>query len=199
PTIWALPTPPWAPWCGPRTMPTNRRMRRVFRRCRLYLQGYAKKAAKAAFFVPAALGGGVRRLDDGEEFLRVAALLARAVAGPLAASERHVVVDPGRGYVDHDHAGLDGAFEVGGMLERGGADARAQAEFGVVGQRQGVLVIVSRNHGGDRAEDFFLRDAHRAVRIGEHGGAEVIAVGVAFEAFAAAQQACAFLAADVDI
>src|SRR5690606_41742051 len=42
----------------------------------IYLQGYAKKAAKAAFFVPAALGGGVRRLDDGEEFLRIAALLA---------------------------------------------------------------------------------------------------------------------------
>src|SRR6185503_3191199 len=72
---------------------------------------------------PVPLGGRVGGLHHGVELLRVAALLARPVAGALAASERHVVVDASGRQVDHHHAGLGAALEVARVLQRGGDDA----------------------------------------------------------------------------
>src|SRR5690606_8124935 len=63
-------------------------------------------------------GRGISRLDGGVELSRVAPLLARPIAGALAAAERHMVVDPRGRAVDHHHASLRVALELGGVLQR---------------------------------------------------------------------------------
>src|SRR5690606_34194976 len=84
-----------------------------------------------------------RRVGDlhlGEELIGVLALLLGAVARALGAAEGHVEIDARRRHVDHHHAGLGIALEMRGMLERGGDDTGRQAELGVVGGRQRLLV-----------------------------------------------------------
>jgi hypothetical protein len=46
-------------------------------------------------------------------------------------------------------------------------NARAEAEFSIVGDRQGVVVVGRRNHRRDGAEDFHTRNAHWVVDVKE--------------------------------
>src|SRR3546814_15043144 len=72
-------------------------------------------------------GLGVGGLHHGVELGGIATLLARAVARPLPASERDVVVDARGRQVDHHHPGLGIALEVAGVLQRAGADEIGRA------------------------------------------------------------------------
>src|SRR5690606_20641703 len=113
-------------------------------------------------------------LDRGVELHRVAPLLARSVTGSLPSPEGYVRIDPGGREVDHHHARLGVPLEMGGVPERGGADARAQSELGVVGQGQGVLVVGRAQQRGHRAEDLLARDAVAGAR-GEQGRRQEVA------------------------
>src|SRR5690606_19538065 len=143
------------------------------------------------------LGSGVGGFDGGIELGGVTTLLARAVAGTLAAAERHMVVDAGRGAVDHYHARLRVALELRGVLQRRGAYARRQAEFGVVGQFQRMFERVGWNDGGHRAEDLFAADAQAVVAIDGQRRIHVVAIGCTLDALAAISKPGAFVAADL--
>jgi hypothetical protein len=77
----------------------------------------------------------------------------------------------------------------------------------VVGQLDGVGLVLERDQAGHRAEDFFLGDAHAVVHVGKHGRPDEVAVlhrlgqlgGVAGLVQAAAQQRGAFLGAEFDV
>src|SRR5690606_17583935 len=143
-------------------------------------------------------GRRISRLDRGVELHRVAALLARAVAGGLASTEGHVRIHARGRQVDHHHARLRMTLEVRGVLERGGADARAQPELGVVGHRQRLFVIVRAQHGCDRPEDFLAHDA--VVRLGrEQRGRQEVALGLALHHPATGQQFAAVVVAGLDV
>src|SRR5690606_15124398 len=70
---------------------------------------------------PADSGRGIGGLDRGVGLHRIAPLLARTVAGGLAAAERHVRIHARGRQVDHHHARLRVPLEMRGVLERGGA------------------------------------------------------------------------------
>src|SRR5271157_3955730 len=88
-----------------------------------------------------ALGQRVSRLHRCIELRRVAPLLARAQARGFAPAKGGVVIDARRRQVDHDHAGFGVALEMRRALEASRADAGAEAELGVVGDRERVVVI----------------------------------------------------------
>src|SRR3954469_21835415 len=109
------------------------------------------------------IGGLHRRI----ELACIGALLAGAVARALPAAERHVIVDAGGRQIDHHHAGLAVALVVRGVFQAGGADAGGEAELGVVGDRQRLVVVLGADDGGDGAEDLLARNAHVVVGLGE--------------------------------
>ncbi|VVN46230.1 hypothetical protein PS659_05852 [Pseudomonas fluorescens] len=91
------------------------------------------------------------------------------------------------------------AFEVVGVLQRGSGDARRQPELGVVGHGQRCFVIGHADDVGHRAKDLFLADAHRRFAVGKQGWREEVTLGVARHQTTAADQACTFGLADVDV
>src|SRR6266850_148988 len=106
------------------------------------MSGGAEAAAAGGEVAAMRSGVHVGGFDDGIELDRVAPLLARAVARALAAAERHMVVHPGRGQVDHDHARGRISLEMLGVLERGRGDARGKPERRVVRHRERLLVAL---------------------------------------------------------
>ena len=142
---------------------------------------------------------GVGRLHRGVELLGVGALLARAVARALPAAERHVVVDARRRQVDHHHAGLAVALEVRRVFQARRADAGRQAELGVVGDRQRLVVVLDADDVGDRPEDLLARDAHLVGRLGEQRRLQVEAGRLAVEQLAAPGELGALVLGDLDV
>ncbi|KAF5273145.1 hypothetical protein FQR65_LT17236 [Abscondita terminalis] len=122
----------------------------------------ARQPAMLALFTCAELGsrGCLVRADPGS-----------ILCGP----KRHVIRHAAVGAFTHAHAGLGMPLEVLHMLQGGGADAAGQAEFGVVGQCQRMLIATGRNDGRDRPEDLFTADAHGVVAVGEDRGRHVVA------------------------
>src|SRR5258706_5070545 len=141
----------------------------------------------------------VGSLDHGVELHRVAALLARAVARAFAAAEGHVIVDARGRQVHHHHPRGGIALEVLGMLERGGGDARGQAEGRVVRDRERLLVVLHADHRGDRAEDLLAIDRHARLRVHEERRLEVVPLGRALQALAARGELRALLLAELDV
>src|ERR687898_808175 len=72
------------------------------------------------------------RARGGEKFHGLASLLARAVARALAAAKGHMIVDAGCRQIDHDHSRLAMFAEMGGVFQRGGENARREAEAGII-------------------------------------------------------------------
>src|SRR3569832_1802114 len=141
----------------------------------------------------------VRGLDGRVELRGVAALLARAVARTLAAAERHVVVHARRRQVDHHYAGLRIPLEVRRVFQRRRRDAGRQAELGVVGERQRLVVVLGADHAHHRPEDLLAVDAHARLRFREEGRREIEARrarGVLLDALATGHQLRALALAD---
>ncbi|MNQ30891.1 hypothetical protein D3C85_442490 [compost metagenome] len=96
-----------------------------------------------------------------------------------------MIVDPGRGQVDHGHARLGPTLEVAGVLQRLGDDARRQAELAAVGDLQSRFVVLDADGRGDRAEDLFSVDAHGRISVGDQGRLDVPAGRLPRQALAA--------------
>src|SRR6516164_8132012 len=141
----------------------------------------------------------VRRLHRREELGGVAPLLARAVARAFAAAEGDMVVDPGGGQVDHHHAGLGIALEVGGVFEAGRADARSQAEWRVVGDRERLVIVLHLDDARDRPENFLPIDAHLGLGVGEERRLQIKAGGCALQPLATESEPSPLLLADSDV
>src|SRR5579871_1733479 len=148
---------------------------------------------------PNSLWQRVCRLYGGEELRGVTALLARAVARSLPAAEGHVVVDARGRKVDHHHAGLGIALEVRGVFEARRADARGQAERRIVGDGEGLVIVLDADHARDRAEDLLAVDAHLRPGLGEQRRLQVEAGRRALEPLAAKGEPGALLLADLDV
>lgn len=86
-----------------------------------------------------------------------------------------------------------------GVFQRGGADTGGQAELGVVGHGQRLVIILDLHHVGHRAEDFLAADAHVRVAVDEQRRRQEVAVGAAGHLLTATGQARALLLADLDV
>src|SRR5581483_10343947 len=88
--------------------------------------------------------------------------------------------------VDQDAAGSEFARHTGGSFRIRRANVGDEAEFGVIGDFNGLGFRLVRQYRKDRPEDLFLRDAHLAGHVGEHGGLHEIStlksLGMAFPA-----------------
>lgn len=69
--------------------------------------------------------------------------------------------------VDADEAGLDSAGHRQGVLQRTRHDVAGQSVFAVVGDANGVFLVVERDDREHRAEDLLLGDGHGVVDVGE--------------------------------
>src|SRR6516225_2416843 len=76
-------------------------------------------------------------------------------------------------------------------------DPRSEAVGRAVRESNGILLIREANDGGNWTEDLFLRDAHRVLDFGEHGGNHEEARVP--EARAAGGETRAFALADLDV
>ncbi len=85
------------------------------------------------------------------------------------------------------------------VAERASADARRQAEIGVVGNVERVVVIGGADHRGHGTENLLAVEAHVVGGLGKQRRRQVEAVVFAVEALAAARQLGALRGADVDI
>src|SRR5271157_858503 len=103
--------------------------------------------------------------------------------------------------VDVGDAGVEVANGGEGLVHIFGVESRRQSVFDAVGDFDGVFEVVAGDDRNNWAKDFFLRDAHFGVDVGEDGGLHKPAVLViAFiKAIAAAEQLCAFVFADLDV
>src|ERR1700735_4993047 len=72
--------------------------------------------------------------------------------------------------IDQDAAGGEVARHTGGPFRVRRAYVGDEAEFGVIGDFNGLGFRLVRQYRQDRSEDFFLRDAHLAGDVGKHGG-----------------------------
>ena len=112
--------------------------------------------------------------------------LVATVARLLVATERRghvaavVLVDPHAAHAQ----GLGGQVRLGQVA---GPDGGGQAEDAVVGDGNGFLGGVERDHRQHRAEDLFLGDAHLVVRIVEDGRLDIHTAGLFQGALAAAE------------
>jgi hypothetical protein len=110
-----------------------------------------------------------------------------------------VIVDAGGGQVDHHHAGLAVALEVVGVFQARRADARREAEIGVVGEVERLVVVLGAGDRGDRPKDLLAGDAHAVVDVREQGRRQVEAGAVALQELAAGGEGGALVLADLDV
>ena len=112
-----------------------------------------------------------------------------------------MVLDAGRGEVDHDQAGVDLVDELEGGRERARTDGRRETESNAVGQLHRVLEVARRQHGEHGTEDLLLRHAHVGRNIGEDGWRREVAARVRAvrQPATATLQPRPFLLADADV
>src|SRR6202044_3267847 len=101
--------------------------------------------------------------------------------------------------VDPDGAGADLVRDGHRAIARGGEHAPGQAVLAVVGDRDGVRVVVVADDRDHRAEDLLLRDRHRVVHVGEQRRLDVVALLQVGRAAAAEGQRGALGDAPVDV
>ena len=99
-------------------------------------------------------GASARRADQllVDELLDAHVAEFAAVAGVLDAAERQFGVGP-VDVVDEHHAGVDPARHALAARDILGEDRAAQAEVGIVGQRDGRVLVLDPEEHGDRAEE----------------------------------------------
>src|SRR5579863_6652767 len=105
------------------------------------------------------------------------------------------------GSVDVHDAGLEIALRAEGIVDVARVNRRGEAVDYAVGDGNGVVKRVERNHGYHRAEDFFLADAHLRFAIGEDGRLVEPSSRVrsALQTMPAGCQFCPVVLADLDI
>ena len=108
--------------------------------------------------------------------------------GLLHAAERRI--RPHGVLIDPDRAGPDGPGDAKGTCDVGGVDARPEPVLRVVGQCDGVRLVVERHGHQHRPEDLFARHRHGIVDVGEQGRIDEVALGkVASGSVSASHQA----------
>ena len=100
-----------------------------------------------------------------------------AEAGLLDAAERRRGVGD-EAAVEADHAGLDLLGDAQAAGEVAGVDVGDEAELGVVGQGDGLVLGGEAADGGDGAEDLLAGDGGAGGDAVDDGGREVEAVAV---------------------
>src|SRR3989442_8332331 len=98
-----------------------------------------------------------------------------ADAAVLVAAERHVGAE-GHPAVDGDEAGPYAAGDGERALDRSRRDHAGEPVLALVGDANGVVVVLERYDDEDRAEDLLLGDRHRVVDVDEHRGLDVPAL-----------------------
>ena len=96
--------------------------------------------------------GQVHRLGLGEELAGGLAQLPAAGPAVLHAAERDLELDARRPLIDADDAGSNLGRELHGPVQIAGEQARAQPVRSVVGQMQGLVEGVDRQHRHHRAK-----------------------------------------------
>src|SRR4051794_19086982 len=71
--------------------------------------------------------------------------------------------------IDPDHAGFDALGDAMGTADVAGPDIGGEAIADVVGNPQGVRLVLEGDRGQHRTKDLFLRDPHRGECAGEQG------------------------------
>ena len=118
-----------------------------------------------------AVCGGPTLQDDGlrlQEGVQPLGAALAADAGLLEAAERDAEVGAERVVADRARAQLAG--DVPGPLHVVGEDGRVEPVDGVVGDGDGVLLVLRRDHAQHRPEDLLLRDRRGVVDVAEDGG-----------------------------
>src|SRR5438270_2328745 len=98
-----------------------------------------------------------------------------AYAAGLVPAERRVGAVPDAS-VDRSRAGPDAPGHGQSPGLGGGRDAEAETVLTVVGQADGVVVVVEGDDHQDRAEDLLPRHPHGVVHPGDQGGLHVVAL-----------------------
>ncbi len=91
----------------------------------------------------------------------------------LEAAERHAEVGAERVVPDGARAQLPG--DLAGPVDVVGEDGGVQPVDRVVGELDGVVLVVGGDHAEHGPEDLLLRDRRVVVDVGEHGGLDVVA------------------------
>ena len=143
-----------------------------------------------------------RQVEPGRLELRVAVEgghpLVAAEAGLLEAAERDRDVG-GVERVDPDDPGPDRARQAVGAVDVARPDPGREAVRGVVGDRQGIGLVLELGHGQDRPEDLFPSHTPGIVHAVEDRRLDEEAAGLLANAFAAGHDPGAFLATEVDV
>src|SRR4029077_10881353 len=111
----------------------------------------------------------VHRLPFGVEVNGADAAFAVTVAGGLGPTERKMDFGADGGCVDVGDAGVEVAHCGESFVDVLRVERRRQAILDAVGDIDGVLKVVAGDDRDDRAEDFFLGDAHLWVDVDEYG------------------------------
>ena len=99
-----------------------------------------------------------------------------AVAALLHAAERRRRATTGRA-VDRHEAGLERGRQAVGARQVARLDVGGEAVLGVVGESDGLVLVVERRHRQHRSEDLLLRQRAGVVDVGEEGRGDEVAVG----------------------
>src|ERR1700704_2979283 len=155
--------------------------------------------APALYF---SLAQNLRRVEAGhrfhlEIFLQAVFAPLAAVAGLLVAAERRGAVV--RHALQVDVAGPDLAADFSRTLNGTRGNIAGETIGRVVGNLDGLRLVLGAKDGQHRSKDFLARDRHVVGDVGEDGRADIKALVDAFrQARAAGDQRCAFLDALVD-
>src|SRR5262249_8987729 len=106
-------------------------------------------------------------------FQAVLAPLA-AVAGLLVAAERRTAVV--RHALQVDVSGAKLARDLAGALDAAGRDVTGKTGRRVVGDLDGVGLVLGADNGQHRSKNFLLRDRHFVGDVGEDGRADIEAL-----------------------
>ena len=101
--------------------------------------------------------------------------------------------------VDAEGARTQCAGHLVALLDVGGPDAAGQAEGGIVGDAQRVVVVLVLDDAQHGTEDLLLRDPHRVVDVPEHGLVDEPALVEAFGDTATECDLGALFLADLDV
>ena len=89
--------------------------------------------------------------------------------------------------VEEDGAALERGGEAALLVAAGGPDGGGEAEWGVVGDGDGIVDVSDAEEHCDGAEDLFAIDRRGAGKAGEDGG--LVEVAAAGDALSAGEQA----------
>src|SRR5712692_5289718 len=136
-----------------------------------------------------------------EEINRGDGCFAVAVSGLLGSPKGQMGFSADRGGIDVYDAGVEIASGMKGLVDVARVDRSGKTIDDAIGDIESLLEAVSREHRNNRAENFFLSDAHPGTAIPKHGRLEKPAAraSAGVQAMSAGQQLGALLLADLDV